>query len=271
MIKVLIRGAGDIATGTALVFKAAGFKVLMTEIPKPTVIRRTVAFASAVYEKEVEVAGELGVLVEPQDFTKWLQNDIIGVIVDEDFQIKKSYNPQIIIDATLAKKNLGNRIGDAPIVLGLGPGLLAGEDCDLVIETKRGHFLGEQIRKGYTEPNTGIPGIIGGFGQERVIKAPNKGVVTHLSRIGALVNKGEPVLKVGETVVYSPLTGCLRGLLHEGLEVPVGFKIADVDPRGEVSYCASVSEKAYAIGRSALEAVLRLGLEKKIFEVAMYE
>ena len=165
MIKVLIRGAGDLATGVAITLKRSGFKVLMTEVPEPMVIRRSVAFANAVFEGETTVEDETAVLVKPEDFTSWLKNDIIGVMVDPETKIKKDYQPDVIVDGTLAKKNLGNKVGDAPVVIILGPGVIAGTDCDLVIETKRGHYLGNQIRVGEAIKNTGIPGIIGGYGR----------------------------------------------------------------------------------------------------------
>lgn len=271
MVNVLIRGAGDLATGVAMTLKRSGFRVLMTEVEKPMVIRRSVAFANAVFEGKMRVEDEEAVLVAPEDFTLWMKNDIIGVMVDEDGKIKKAYQPDVIVDATLAKRNLGNKVGDAPIVIALGPGLEAGVDCDMVIETKRGHYLGSQIRKGYAIKNTGIPGIIGGYGIERVIKAPGAGKVQHMAKLGDLVKKNDPVMMVGNKVVKAPIDGCLRGLIYEGMEVPEGMKIGDVDPRGVVDYCYTISDKAYSIGRSVLEGILRLGAEKKLFGVKEYE
>ena len=267
MVKVLIRGAGDLATGVGITLKRSGFKVLMTEVERPMVIRRSVAFANAVFEGSMKVEDETAVLVTPDDFTLWLKNDIIGVMVDPEVRVKEIYQPEVIVDATLAKKNLGNKVGDAPIVIALGPGIKAGQDCDLVIETKRGHYLGSQIREGYAIANTGIPGVIGGYGLERVIKAPVAGVVKPIAHLGDLVKEGDPVMTVGEEVVRAAISGCLRGIIYEGMEVPEGMKIGDIDPRGIVDYCYSVSDKAYSIGRSVLEGILRLGIEKKLFGV----
>lgn len=267
MIKVLIKGGGDIATGVALAFFRSGFKVLVTEIEKPTVIRRKVAFATAIYEKNIVIEEIEGVLVTDKNFQNILNNDKIGVIVDPNGEIILKYKPDIVVDAILAKKNLGTKKTDASVVIGCGPGFYAGKDCHLVIETKRGHFLGSWKEEGGAAPNSGIPGIIEGRGIERVIYSPREGVVKHHKAIGDLLEEGELVLKVGKTGVYSPFKGYLRGLIQEGFLVSEKMKIGDIDPRLDGSYPFVVSEKAMAVGRGALEGALYLGKKFRIFGV----
>ena len=267
MIKVLIKGAGDLATGVAIVLRNSGFKVLMTEIEQPTVIRRSVSFATAIYEKEVSVEGIQAQLVNELNYEKIIEDGKVGVIVDPYGTILKSYQPDIVVDAILAKKNLGTTMADGPIVIALGPGFEASKDCHLVVETKRGHYLGELIRQGSTIPNTGIPGEIGGRKEERVIKAPVDGTLTWIRKLGDMARENEPVLKVDDCVVKAAFTGCLRGLLMEGLPVHKGMKIGDIDPRGDASYCTTISDKSRALGRAVLEGALELGKEKGYFEV----
>lgn len=267
MVKVLIKGAGDIATGVALAFFRSGFKVLMTEIEKPTVIRRKVAFASAIYEKNIVIEKIDGALATDKNFQNILNDDKIGVIVDPNGEIIDKYKPDIVVDAILAKKNLGTKKTDASVVIGCGPGFHAGDDCHLVVETKRGHFLGGWKEEGNAAPNSGIPGIIEGSGIERVLYSPKAGVVKHHKAIGDLLEEGELVLQVDEAGVYSPFKGYLRGLIQEGLFVPEKMKIGDVDPRLEGSYPFTVSEKAMAVGRGALEGALYLGKKFRVFGV----
>lgn len=271
MIKVLVKGAGDLASGVALAFHQSGFQVLMTEVAQPTVIRRTVAFASCVFDGETEIEGVAARRAEPETYQEILKSGKIGVLVDPEAKILGRYRPDIVVDAILAKRNLGTKMEDAPVVIGLGPGFTAGKDCHLVVETKRGHDLARVISRGSAVANTGIPGVIGGKGLERVLYAPAAGTVLHYRKIGDLLEEGDPVLEVSGRIVKSPFPGVLRGLIQEGLEVPSGMKIGDVDPRMEPGYCHSISDKARAIGRGALEGALMMGLEKKLFGVRRFE
>lgn len=271
MIKVLIKGAGDLASGVAMAFYNSGFQVLMTEVKQPTVIRRSVAFANCIYEGKMAIEGVTAIHVTEENYSDCLENANIGVIIDPEARIKEKYKPDIIVDAILAKKNLGTNIDDAPIVIGCGPGFFAGKDCHLVIETKRGHHLGNIIKQGKAIENSGIPGIIEGRGLERVLYSPVAGKVEHIKKLGDIVEQDDIILKVDGVPVKSPFKGVLRGLIVEGMIVPDAMKIGDVDPRLNPEYCYSISEKAMAIGRAAVEGSLIAGREKGLFGVLRNE
>lgn len=267
MIKVLIKGAGDLATGVAIALSNSGFKILMTDIEQPTVIRRSVSFATAIYNKAVSVEGIKAQLVDYNNYQQIISNGRVGVIIDPEAAIIKSYKPDIVVDAILAKKNIGTKINDAPIVIALGPGFEASKDCHLVIETKRGHYLGRLIYCGSAIANTGIPGEIGGRKVERVIKAPIKGKISWICKLGDVVKKADPILKIDDIIVRAAFSGCLRGLLMEGLLVYKGMKIGDIDPRMDPNYCITLSDKSRTLGRAVLEGVLKLGKDNGYFGV----
>jgi len=258
-IVVLIRGAGDLASGVAYRLHRAGMRVVMTEVPQPTAIRRAVAFAEAVYEGQQTVEGITARLVEGVEGIEaaWQKGEI-PVLVDPEARIREELHPDVLVDAIMAKRNTGTRITDAPIVIALGPGFTAGVDCHAVIETNRGHFLGRVILEGSAEPNTGVPGEVGGQTAKRVLRAPTDGVFHALRRIGDFVEEGEVVAQVDGEPVRSRLKGVLRGILHDGLQVRKGMKVGDVDPRGEREHCFTISDKALAIGGGVLEAILYL-------------
>lgn len=271
MIKVLIKGAGDLASGVAMAFYNSGFQVLMTEVGEPTVIRRSVAFANCIYEGKMVIEGVTGIHVTDNNYLDYLEKDNIGVIIDPECMIKEKYKPDIIVDAILAKRNLGTKILDAPIVIGCGPGFYAGQDCHLVIETKRGHHLGKIINEGKAIENSGIPGIIEGRGKERVLYSPVQGKVVHVKKLGDIVEQDDIILKVDGIPVKSPFKGVVRGLIVEGMTVPEAMKIGDVDPRLNPEYCYTISEKARAIGRAAVEGSLIIGRKKGLFGVMKHE
>lgn len=255
-MKILIKGAGDLATGIACRLRACGHDILMTEIAVPTTVRRTVAFSAAVYEGSAEVEGITAVLVRNIDeacnaFTR----GSIAVIVDENASIISEYRPDVLVDAILAKRNLGTRKDDAPLVIGVGPGFEAGTDCDCVIETKRGHYLGRVIREGSAFPNTGIPGDVGGYSIERIIRAEAAGEFHPLHMIGDFVEKGETVAEAGGIPIKALMPGIIRGMLQEGVAVTPGMKCGDIDARCEPAHCYTVSDKARAIGGGVLEAI----------------
>ena len=253
---IVIRGAGDLATGVAVRLFNAGYRVVMLDIEKPTVIRRTVSFAEAFYEGAFSVEGVKGVLVNSFDEAKELSKErVIPLLVDPECKSIESLKPVVLIDAIIAKRNLGTSRDMAPFTVALGPGFIAGVDADVVIETKRGHSLGSLIREGQAIANSGIPGIIGGYGKERVIHSENAGIFKGAREIGDLVKKGDIVAYVDDVPVKATIDGKLRGLLHSGLYVPAGFKIADIDPRGENAEHRTISDKARAIGGGVLEAV----------------
>jgi xanthine dehydrogenase accessory factor len=283
----IIRGGGDLGTGVALRLHRAGWRVLITELPQPLVIRRKVAFASAIYDGSIEVEGTIGLRIqldhiEHEAEACWVA-DRIPVVVDPDRTAAARFRPIVLIDAIMAKHNTGTQIGDAPIVVALGPGFTAGGDCHAVIETQRGHNLGRVYYRGAAEPNTSVPGNLGGQDAQRAVRAPVAGIFYAQRRIGDRVKAGDVIGRVITVdvsltdsaagrlaaidrdasqplgiVIKTKIDGVLRGLLHDGLKVATNVKIADVDPRGEASYCFSVSDKSWAVGGGVLEAVLYL-------------
>lgn len=256
-MRVLIKGAGDLATGIACRLYNCGFKIIMTDIAVPTTVRRTIAFSRAVYEACVEVEGIKGRLTtSAEDLEKCLDNNEIAIVVDPKMNHKDWYQADIIVDAIIAKKNIGTNIADAELVIGVGPGFAAGRDCHYVIETKRGHYLGKVITKGSAIPNTGIPGMIGGYSVERIIRASAKGVFQPIVEIGAFVKKDQIVAYVENAPVYALMTGIVRGMLQPGVIVEKGMKCGDIDSRCEIEHCYSVSDKARSIGGGVLEAIL---------------
>lgn len=263
---VIVRGGGDIATGSIQKLYRAGFKVLVLEIEKPSAIRREVAFCEAIYEKEMTIEGVTAKLCNSiEDIEQVWREKKIPILVDSTGESIYKLKPQVVIDGILAKKNYGTNREMAPITIGLGPGFTAGEDVDVVIETMRGHNLGKLIFEGKPMANTGIPGIIKGIGKERVIYSPCAGVVKNICKIGDMVEKNQVIATVDEVEVLATISGVLRGLIREGYEVPEKFKMADIDPREEEqANCFTISDKARAIGGAVLEAVLYLKNEKNI-------
>ncbi len=257
-LDIIIKGAGEQATGIACRLHRANFKrILMLETPAPLAVRRQVSFCEAVHEKSMAVEGIEAVRVadEAERDAVWSAGKI-AVMVDPRGESLARCRPDVFIDATLAKRNLGTSITDAPLVVALGPGFSAGQDCHVVVETNRGHDLGRLITCGMAAPNTGIPGDIAGFSRERVLRAPAEGVFTTQRKIGDLVCRGEVVGRVGTAEVVAQIDGVLRGLIRPGSSVKTGLKIGDVDPRGEAGLCCTISEKARALGGAVLEAIL---------------
>lgn len=258
-MKILIKGAGDLASGIACRLHRCGFLVVMTEIPVPTTVRRTVAFSRAVYENRTKVEDITGVLCRSmEEIEEALSKDQVAVVVDEECYIREKWNPDAVVDAIIAKKNLGTRITDADIVVGVGPGFTAGRDCHCVVETKRGHDLGRCIWNGSAIPNTGVPGIIGGYDKERIIRAVDNGLFHPAVTIGTVVELNDVVGYVNDAPVLAQVGGVVRGLLQDGVTVFCGMKSGDIDPRGVTGHCYTISDKASAIGGGVLEAVLSL-------------
>ncbi len=254
---VLIKGAGDLGTGVAWRLHTAGFPVIITELARPLVVRRTVAFASAVYDGTITVEGITAKRAESFAEARGLLNEAtIPVLVDPETRAREFFAPPILIDAVMAKRNTGTRITDAPFVLALGPGFTPGVDCHAVIETQRGHNLGHVLWDRPAEPNTGMPGKIGGKSAERALRAPCDGVIAGVKQIGDRVTSGQVIATVAGAPVLAPFDGILRGLVCDGLNVKARMKIGDVDPRAERAHCFTVSDKSLAVGGGALEAVL---------------
>jgi xanthine dehydrogenase accessory factor len=256
-VRAAIRGGGDLGSGVAYRLQRAGFPVLIAEIAHPLLVRRAVAYGSAVIEGAITVDGITARWVEsiPDALAAQAQGEI-AVIVDPEGQFLPEYDPAVLIDARMRKTDPGPHPVDPLLVIGLGPGFAAPDNCDVVIETNRGHNLGRVIEQGAAEPNTGSPGGVLGHTLDRVLRAPVEGVIAGLEPIGARLQAGQPVARVGDQIVAAPFDGVLRGLVHDGLRVPAGMKIGDVDPRAAPEYCFTISEKALAIGGGALEAIL---------------
>ena len=257
---VLIKGAGDLATGTAVRLHRAGFSVVMTDIAQPTAVRRTVAFSQCIYDGVAEVEGITARrAANGEEASAILAAGEIPVLVDPEARILDELPFGAVVDAILAKRNLGTSLTDAPIVLALGPGFTAGVDCHGVVETMRGHDLGRLILEGSAIPNTGVPGDVGGYTKERIIRAPADGPFEPVARIGQKVELGDVVAKVNGVPVAAQLTGIVRGMLPAGIPVTKGMKSGDIDPRCEVRHCFTVSDKARAIGGGVLEGLLYFG------------
>lgn len=255
-MKILIKGAGDLATGVAWELFQAGHRIIMTEIAVPLTVRRQVAYSRAVYEGRAEVEGVTGVLAETaKEAIALSEQGLIGVLVDPEALVRKVWQPEVVIDAIMAKKNIGTAITDAPLVLALGPGFTAGKDCHAVIETMRGENLGRPLYKGSAIPNTGVPGMVGGYAIERLIKASADGVMEPVAAIGDIVEKGSLLAYTGGEPVYAQIDGVIRGMLQAGVPVKKGMKIGDVDPRKDESLVYLISDKSHKIGRGCVEAI----------------
>lgn len=260
----LIRGAGDLATGIALRLWRSGIRVVLTDLERPTAIRRTVAFSEAIVYGETAVEDVTAHLAANADEARaLLAQGIVPVLADPGCACREALAPDALVDAILAKRNLGTRITDAPIVIGVGPGFTAGEDCHAVVETMRGHTLGRVIYSGSALPNTNIPGLIGGFAGERVLRAPCDGIFTAVHRIGDTVEEGETIGFVEGQPMKCTISGVLRGVLDDGVPVKKGMKSGDVDPRCKPEYCTTISDKALAVGGGVVEAVLYLNAKQQ--------
>lgn len=270
---IVVRGAGDLATGTIHRLKKAGFRLLVLEAEHPAAIRRQVALSEAVYAGSARVEDVEAVRMDvdlaekknrkellEQEMERIWKKDGVPVLVDPAGLSIAALRPAVVVDAILAKKNLGTTKEMAPLVIALGPGFTAGEDVDVVIETKRGHNLGRVIRSGSAVPNTGIPGIIDGYGKERVMHAQAEGILRNAASIGDIVEARAVIAEIetenGTVPVEASLSGLLRGLIRDGYPVTKGFKIADIDPRKEeLQNCFTISDKARCIAGSVLEVI----------------
>lgn len=262
---VVIRGGGDLASGVAHRLYKSGFQVVILDIGKPLAIRRTVSYCEAVYSGEITIEGVKGVLAKDLAHIKEiLKDNHIPVYIDSSGDIIQDLKPLVVVDAIIAKVNLGTTKEMAPITIGLGPGFEAGVDVDLVIETQRGHYLGQVISNGKATEDTGLPGEVMGYTEERVIRAPGDGIVDVFHNIGDKVEAGDRICQVDGKEARAPIGGILRGMIKEGLYVHEGLKIGDVDPRGVVDHAFTISDKARAIAGGVLEGILSLKKERRI-------
>jgi len=256
-LKVLIRGGGEFASGVAYRLSQCHFRVLMTEMPQPQAVRREVVFCEAVYEEEKEVESMVAKLISsPDEIYKTWQESKLPLLVDPETKIKDILKPDVLVDAIMAKRNLGTRITDAPLVIGLGIGFEAGKDVHVVVKTRQGHNLGRVIREGQAEPGSGVPIEIDGFSEERVLRAPREGLLATGKQIGDVVGAGEVVASVDGVPVKASISGVIWGLLRDGTEVYQGMRVGDIDPRGVRDYCYGISDRARAIAGGVLEAIM---------------
>ncbi len=263
-ILVVVKGGGDLASGAAYRLKRSGFALIMTELPAPLLVRRTVCYGAAVYDGEVTVEGLVARRVKTCAEAQALAaGEMIPVLADPQASIVAKLRPKVVVDAIMAKVNTGTTIDDAPLVVALGPGFTAGQDCHAVIETNRGHWLGRVIYagcgpavNGQAEPDTRTPGLIESRAADRVLRAPAAGQVTPHARIGNRIAAGQLIGTVNGHEIRAAFSGVLRGLVHSDVQVILGMKIGDLDPRGEVSHCFTISDKSLAVGGGVLEAIL---------------
>ena len=254
---VVIRGGGDLASGVVHQLHRAGFPVVVLELERPLAIRRTVSFATAIDEGSFVIEGVKAVRASsPDEAVRLAADGTVAALVSPSLPTFTPV-PSVVVDARIAKRNIDTTVDQAPLVVALGPGFEAGSDCDVVIETRRGHRLGRVIRKGSAQPDTGIPGEVGGRTDERLIRAPDVGIVNWSISIGDMVETGQILGTVGTTSVGAAVAGVARGLISPGYEVSKGLKIGDIDPRGDRSACFEVSDKARLVGAGVLGAVLQ--------------
>lgn len=262
---VIVRGAGDIATGAIQKLRRAGFDILCTEIARPSAIRRYVALSEAVYDGVCTIEDVTARLcTDYEEARKAMGRGEVALMIDPDCASAKILKPDVVVDAILAKKNLGTHRGMAPCTVAIGPGFVAGEDVDIVVETMRGHQLGRLIFEGSAIPNTGVPGLVAGHAEDRVIHAPASGTIENKTAIRDIVREGQILAVIhtpegSEVPIPATIDGVLRGLIRDGFSFKKGFKIADIDARlDQVQNCDTISDKARCVGGGALEAVLLL-------------
>ncbi len=257
-MRVMIKGAGDLATGVACILHQAGFELLMTDLPAPTAIRREVAFAQAAFQGSMQVEDIRADLVgDVGDAFDVIENGSIALLLDEHLESLPFFAPEVLVEATLAKHNTGIHKDMAPLVIALGPGFEAGVDADIVVETMRGHHMGRLITAGQAQPNTGTPGEVGGKSLERVLRATADGVFEPCCFIGQYVKAGEIIAYCGGVPMKAEIDGYLRGLLYPEMDVFTGMKVGDIDPRCEQGHCFTISDKARALGGAVLTAIMQ--------------
>lgn len=266
-VLIAVLGGGDLASGAIYRLHRAGFPVFVTELAQPLLVRRAVCYGAAVYERQVAIDGITARLIGSADEVhSTIAQDTIPVLIDEDGESVLALRPTVIVDARMAKRNLGIKIADAPLVIGLGPGFTAGTDVHAVIETNRGHSLGRCLWQGAAEPNTGTPGVVAGKTATRVLRAPRAGCVAAHVAIGDRVREGELIATVAGEAIIAPFDGILRGIIHESVAVAPGMKIGDLDPRADQQFSFTISDKSLAIGGGVLEAVLAAPIARQRIE-----
>jgi xanthine dehydrogenase accessory factor len=264
-LRVLVRGGGEMASGIAHRLRSCHMHVMITEIAAPTAVRRTVAFAEAVYDGAQTIEGITARRADSvAEIEAVWQRGEIPVVVDAGAAIRSEIKPAVIVDAIMAKKNCGTSIHDAGVVIGVGPGFRAGVDVHAVVESNRGYHLGRVIWQGEAEPDTGVPAPVAGYAQDRVLRAPKGGIFNPQRAIGDVVDVGEVIGSVEGVPIRTAIAGLIRGMLRSGLRARAGMKIGDVDPRLERGYCYKISDKSRAIGGGVLEAILGASIDLRL-------
>lgn len=256
-MNILIRGGGDLGSGVAFRLHRAGWNVVITEIDKPLVLRRTVSFANAIYERESIVEGIIArYVIDSKEIPELINKHEIPVLISPERYSFPEYMPDVIVDARLLKKFVIYQLHTKPMVIGLGPGFKVGRNCHVVIETNRGHYLGRTLWDGEAISDTGIPGTISQKSNERVLRAPASGYIQSNATLGTFVKKDDLIASIDNKPLLAPFDGCLRGLMHDGIYVEEGIKIGDLDPRLDENLIHFISEKSLAIAGGVLEAIL---------------
>lgn len=261
-MNVLIRGGGDLGSGIAYRLFTIGWNVVITETEQPFVLRRSVAFANAIYESSMQVEGITAHKIQTsQQISGLLQKRLIPVLISPNQYIFSEFKPDVVVDARMLKKFVDYKLSNAPIIIGLGPGFIVEKNCHAVVETHRGHYLGRAIYSGQAIADTGMPGRVASISGERVIRAPADGVIQSDANLGDLFSEGEIIGYVGNEPFKAPFDGCLRGLMHNGIQVEKGLKIGDLDPRKDPEMINYISDKSLAVAGGVLEAILHLTQE----------
>jgi xanthine dehydrogenase accessory factor len=257
--RVLVRGAGDLASAVGWRLRTSGFGVIMTETDRPLAVRRRVSFCEAVWDGTALVDGVRAVRIRgPEEARGVVEQGAVPVLVDPDLACLGELGPDALVDATLAKRNHGVRMDMAALVVGVGPGFVAGRDVHMVVESKRGHNLGRVLTHGQAAPDTGVPGVIAGYASERVLRAPAAGPFEARVELGDRVSAGQEVAVVGGVSLCTEIDGIVRGLIRPGSAVSRGTKVGDVDPREDPSYLDTISDKGLAVAGGVLEAICRV-------------
>lgn len=254
--RVVVRGAGEIASGVINRLALTGFEVIALEQKHPSHVRRAVCYAEAIYDGEFSLNDVTVRRADTPDQTRaMIEEGVVPILIDPDAKSLNLLKPSILIDARLLKRNIDTSLTMAPVVIGLGPGFTTGENCHAAVETNRGDKLGRVIYRGSPQADTGTPAPVKGITMDRVLRAPVQGILRCTGRIGDKIKAGDPVADVSGSPVVSLINGVIRGLARDGLKVSQGQKIGDIDPRGIKELCFKISDKAQAIADGVLEAI----------------
>lgn len=254
--RVVVRGAGELASGAIKHLIESGFEVIALERPDPLFVRRYVCFGEAYFKQETTVEGITAVLVKSaEEATTAASDGLVPIMIDPAAGRLAELAPLAVVDGRMLKQDIDTTVRMAPVVVGLGPGFIAGHNCHAAVETNRGDSLGKVYYKGHPQPDTGVPSAVNGFGRQRVLRSPADGKFVSLCSITDAVTTGQVVAKVGSAAVVSELDGMVRGLIHDGLRVSAGQKVGDIDPRCVRENCFKMSDKAHAVGRGVVEAL----------------